>query len=127
MTPVFRVHRATLNKCVLGILFEAGDEKQALFAQHAKPSVVDAALVKGDERTLGQGKASYHVAFVGFCRVDGHKSRDVPIMVKESIHFDTAFILAERRPGEQGRTQIDGRSVQAVKLGFEAKLCPGAF
>jgi hypothetical protein len=48
-------------------------------------------------------------------------------MGKQGMHFDTAFPLAERSPGEKRQAQLDGSGVQAESLDLKRNLCLGAW
>jgi hypothetical protein len=62
---------------------------------------------------------------MGLGFAEGHKRRDITIMVKHGVHFDTGFAASERGPGENRQAQADGGGINAEQFGFETKLVAG--
>lgn len=120
-------HRAALQKLINGVAFEAGHEKDGFFLKGSKPGVADVRLVKNHYGGFGQFQGLSHTTFMCFGVGDGYESRDMPVMVQQGVHFDAAFGLAERSPWEERKAKLDGGSVQAEQLGFEAKFVLRSF
>lgn len=85
---------------------------------HGQPE----AAVEGHDGTFGQYQGAGYAAFADLGIGGGRKRRDMTVMVRQGVHLDAAFCLAERSPGEKRQAEPDGGGVQAKKFGFEAGL-----
>ena len=118
----FAVHRAAFKQFIGCVALESGHEKNGLFPKSSEPGVVYETLVKDHDGASGQLQGLSYAAFVGFGVGDGRKSRDMPVVVQQGVHFDAAFGLAKRGPGKERKAEFDGRGVQAEQLGFEPEF-----
>ena len=118
----FAVHRAALQKFVHGVALESGHEKDAFCAESPEPGIADETFVEHHDGALGQLQRFGCAAFMGSGVGDGDKGRNMTVMVQQGVHFDAAFCLAERGPGEKRQAKLDGGDVQAEQFGFEAEL-----
>jgi len=50
---------------------------------------------------------------------DADKCGDVAVQVQQRVHLDGGFVLAESRPGEQRKAEVDGSRVQSVQTLIE--------
>jgi len=121
------IYRPPFDQLVYGVILEARDEKDALFAQKPEPRVVDIALVEGHDGAFGQGKAFCHAAFVGFGLAYVRKDWDVAVVVEHGVHLDTGLVFAKCHPWEQQQAQADDGRVDAVSLHLKRNLCYGVF
>ena len=95
----FSIHRTALQELVNGVPFKAGYEENAFFMEQSEPGVIDIALVEDHDRAFGQLQCLGYTAFMCAGIGNGGKSRNIAIMVKDSVHFDAAFSPA--KPGNQ--------------------------
>ena len=100
----FAVHRAALQEFIHGVLFQASYEEHAFCTQKPEPGVTDKGLVKDHYGTFGQFQCLGDAAFVSSGVGDGDESRDMTIVVEQSVQLDAALSLTKRGPGKKSQT-----------------------
>jgi len=75
--------------------------------------------------TLGQvqGSGFLHLMLPG--GGDGHKGRQVDVVVQEGVELEPRLGAPARSPGEKRQAEAHHRGVQAAKLIFELEICAG--
>jgi len=58
-------------------------------------------------------------------RRDGHKGRQVAVVIQESVELETCPGATEGGPGKEREAQAHHRGVQAAELVFEPEAVPG--
>ena len=116
-----------LQHLVAGIALLAGDEEDFLGRELGIPVIVGVAHVLHDDGAFGQAEAAGSLDFVLPSRGDGHKGRQIAVMIQEGMKFDAALGAPEASPGKQGQAEAHYRVASRLKsLFLNRNLCFGA-
>jgi hypothetical protein len=112
---------------VAGIALLPGDKEDFLGREVAIPGIIGVAQVFHHDGTLGQVSRlrPLHLMLPG--GGDGHKGRQVTVVVQEGVEFETRLGAPERRPGKKRQAETHHRGVQAVELIVELEFVSGAW
>lgn len=105
-----------------GIVFHPCHELNPFERPLVEERIVVVPSVHGDNTSLRQGQFPRDVDLMPFPLRDIHVDGEVPLMVKERVHFHGSLCLPEFRPGEKIEAKINGRGVEAEELALELEL-----
>jgi len=92
--------------------------------ERVKPGEVQVGAVQDVEGSWFECDLIEHVDVVDFGVGDEDDGGDVALQIEQGMKLDSAFVLSELCPGEEGKTQIDDGRVQGVE-GLIELCCKG--
>jgi len=107
---------------VAGIALLPGDKEDFLGGELAIPGIVGITQVLHDDGTLGEVKGPGFFDLMLPGRGDGHKGRQVAVVVQQGVELDPRPGAPKRGPGKQGQAEAYHGGIQAVELVFKLEL-----
>ena len=108
------------------IPFGARDEECGSETDVVKPSEIQVAAIHDVEGSGLEDQLIQEMDVVNSPVCDDDNRRNIAAQVQHGVEFHGSLVLAEARPGKQGKTQIDRRSIECVDrlLELDTKLWP---
>ena len=102
------VHRMRVDSSEPRVFLGPCDEKGEELSKDVEPFEVQVTAIHDVEGTRLGNKDVKDIDVMELSIGDFDERGDAPTKVHEGMHFDSGFMLTERRSGKEGKAQVDG-------------------